>query len=74
MKNFFKKNWSLIGLIFAFILDNSFDILRDSGLTQPVIDLIRGIGAIVSGYFWTTDYNKKVVEKQELIGTRPKDR
>ena len=64
MKTFIKKNWSLIGLIVGFLLDHSFDILQNSGLSHNMIDLIKGLGAIVAGYYWTSNHNVKVVKNR----------
>jgi hypothetical protein len=65
MKNFMKKNWALIGLIVAFFVDHSFDILKNSGLTELSIELIKGLGAIISGYYWTSKYNVNLKNSQK---------
>jgi hypothetical protein len=65
MKNFIKKNWSLIGLIVGFFIDNTFDILDGSGLTHNQIKLIQLFGAIISGYYWTSAHNVKQVVKKK---------
>ncbi len=52
MKKFVKKHWALIGIVAAFIVDHSFDILKNSGLSIIHIDLIKGFGVIMVGYFW----------------------
>jgi hypothetical protein len=57
MKKFIKKNWSLIGLIVGFLIDNTFDILDGSVLTQSQIKLIQLFGAIIAGYYWTSSHN-----------------
>lgn len=64
MKKFLTKNWSLIGLIVGFMLDHSFDILKNSGLTLTQIDLIKGLGAIIAGYYWTSNHNVKVAKNR----------
>lgn len=64
MKKFIKKNWSIIGLIVAFMVNNAFKILENSGLSNTQIELVKGLGAIVSGYYWTSTHNKKVVENE----------
>lgn len=61
MKKFLTKNWSLIGLIVGFLLDHTFDILQNSGLTHNQIDLVKGLGAVISGYYWTSKHNEKQV-------------
>lgn len=66
MKKFIKKNWSLIGLIVAFLVDKTFVILDNSGLSHDQIDIIKGLGAIVSGYYWTTKHNEKILEDEFL--------
>ena len=62
MRNFIKKNWSLIGFIIAFAIDNLFGILKNSGLSIETIELIKGFGAIISGYYWTTKHNVSLVK------------
>lgn len=52
-----KKHWALIGIIIAFIVDHSFDILQNSGLSLTQIDLIKALGVIVVGYFWNPKPN-----------------
>ena len=64
MKKFIKKNWSIIGLIVAFMVNNAFQILETSGLSHTQIELIKGFGAIISGYYWTSNHNKKVIENE----------
>lgn len=59
MKNFIKKHWALIGLIIAFLVDHAFDILKNSGLTLVEVDLIKGLGVIIVGYFWNPKNDKK---------------
>jgi hypothetical protein len=63
MPKFIKKNWSLIGLIVGFFIDYAFDILDGSGLTHNQIKIIQLFGAVVSGYFWTSNHNQKQVLK-----------
>lgn len=65
MKNYIKKNWAIIGLIVAFAVDNTFDILKDSGLSITAQNLIKGIGAIIVANYWTSPHNKKQVLKGE---------
>lgn len=63
MKNFIKKYWVLIGMIMAFILDHSFDILKGFGLSELNIDLVKGLGTLIYGYFFTSKYNEKQVKE-----------
>jgi hypothetical protein len=63
MKKFIKKNWSIIGLIVAFMVNNAFQILETSGLNHTQIELVKGLGAVISGYYWTTKYNEKIINK-----------
>ena len=58
MKKFLKKHWALIGLIAAFLVDHTFDILKNSELSLIEVDLIKGLGIIIVGYFWNPA-NKK---------------
>lgn len=63
MKNFLKKYWILIGLVSAFVLEHSFDILKGLGLSDLNSDLIKAFGTLIYGYFFTSKYNaKKVLE------------
>jgi hypothetical protein len=52
LKKLVAKHWALIGLIAAFVVDHSFDILKNSGLSLTEVDLIKGLGVIVVGYLW----------------------
>jgi hypothetical protein len=52
LKKLVAKHWALIGLIAAFIVDHSFDILKNSGLSLTEVDIIKGLGVIVVGYLW----------------------
>lgn len=61
---FFKQNWSIIGLILAFLIDNIFDVLKGTGWSDSTINLIKGIGAIVVAYYWDSPFNKKVAAKK----------
>lgn len=61
MKDFIKKYWILIGLVLAFTLDHSFDILKGFGISELNIDLIKGLGTLIYGYFFTSKYNEKKV-------------
>lgn len=61
MKKIIKKYWVLIGMILAFVLDHSFDILKGLGLSDLITDLIKGMGMLVYGYFFTSKYNEKEV-------------
>jgi hypothetical protein len=63
MKKFVKKHWALIGLIVAFIIDHSFDILKNSGLSITHIDLIKGFGVIMVGYFWNPKEQATTLKK-----------
>jgi hypothetical protein len=47
LKKLVAKHWALIGLIAAFIVDHSFDILKNSGLSLTEVDIIKGLGVIV---------------------------
>lgn len=62
MRKFIKENWQIIGLIAGFAVDNIFDILKDSGLSNTVQNLIKGIGAIIVANYWTSPHNKKVLK------------
>jgi hypothetical protein len=52
LKKLVVKHWALIGLIAAFVVDHTFDILKNSELSLTEVDLIKGLGVIVCGYFW----------------------
>jgi hypothetical protein len=52
LKKLVAKHWALIGLIVAFIVEHTFDILKNSGLSLTEVDLIKGLGVIITGYFW----------------------
>ncbi len=59
MEKLLNKHWALIGLIVAFLVDHTFDILKNSGLTLIEVDLIKGLGVIIVGYFWNPSNDKK---------------
>jgi len=63
MKKFIVKYWVLIGMICAFTLDHSFDILKGFGLSDLNTDLIKGVGMLMYGYFFTSKYNNKKINK-----------
>lgn len=65
MRKFIKENWQIIGLIAGFAVDNTFDILKDSGLSLTVQNLIKGLGALIVANYWTSPYNKKTVLKSK---------
>lgn len=48
-------------MILAFVLDHSFDILKGLGLSDLITDLIKGLGMLVYGYFFTSRHNEKEV-------------
>ncbi|TAE78722.1 MAG: hypothetical protein EAY81_11980 [Bacteroidetes bacterium] len=59
MRKFIKENWQIIGLVAGFAVDNTFDILKDSGLTDTYQNLIKGLGALIVAYYWNSPNNKK---------------
>jgi hypothetical protein len=63
MKNFIKKYWILIGMIVAFTLEYTFDILNGFGLSALQIKFVEGLGALIYGYFFTSKYNAKKISK-----------
>lgn len=63
MKKILKKHWALIGLIIAFIVDHSFDILIDSGMTATQVDIFQGLGVLLVGYFWNPKPQLKSIHK-----------
>lgn len=63
IKFFIQKNWVLIGWLFAFVVDNAFGILANSGLTHLQIELIKGFGAALYAYLWTSKHNLKIALK-----------
>jgi len=51
MKEFIKKNWALIGFIVAIIFDSQYGILEKL-ITDPFwLNIARGLGAVILGYF-----------------------
>ena len=64
MKNFIKKYWILIGMIAAFTLEHTFDILNGLGFSTLQIKFVEGLGTLIYGYFFTSKYNAKKLSKQ----------
>lgn len=62
LKKLAKKHWALIGIIAAFIVDHSFDILKNSGLSLTQIDFVKGLGVVFVGYFWNPKNNNQNIE------------
>lgn len=61
MKNFLVKNWILIGWILAFLLDQSTYAIEYITPDLNIQNLIRGVGALILSYYWTSKRNEKVV-------------
>jgi uncharacterized membrane protein YdcZ (DUF606 family) len=59
LKKLVAKHWALIGLLATVYVDNAFEILANSGLSDGTIKLIHLSGVIICGYLW----NPKPVEK-----------
>lgn len=73
IKFFIQKNWVLIGWLFAFVVDNAFGILANSGLTHLQIELIKGFGAALYAYLWTSKHNLKIALKNFNFNAKNND-
>lgn len=54
MKTFLSKNWALIGFIIAFLIDDQTGFLKSIIASENLVNVIKGIGAILLAYFWNT--------------------
>lgn len=56
---FLKKNIVLIGFVSAFLLDNSLDILTRLGIDPFWSSIVKGLGTLIYGFYFTSSYNVK---------------
>ena len=56
---FLKKNLVLIGFISAFFLEHSLDIMTKIGIDDFWSSIIKGVGTLIYGFYFTSSYNVK---------------
>lgn len=69
MKKFLTKNWALIGFILAFLIDDQTGFLKSFIESETIVNVVKGIGAILLAYFWNTPK----VTGRELDNTDPQN-